>query len=368
MVTITFMLSLFYGCVEVGGVRLQREISYSRNVFLPLTNMCRNRCAYCGFRRDPGDGAWFMSPQQVLALAQRGKEAGCSEALFTLGELPEVHPQAREKLEEFGYRSTVDYLVDLCRQVLEIGLLPHTNAGVLQESELRRLRRYNASMGLMLESIAELQAHSRSPGKAPRLRLATIEAAGRLNIPFTTGILIGIGESMEDRVRSLVKIKELQERYGHIQEVIIQPFDPKPGTPMASWRRPDEGTLLSTVALARSILPDTSIQVPPNLLSRNGKITPPGSPDFVVAVSEVISAGASDFGGISPVTPDFINADRPWPGASQLRAAIEQAGGKPRERLPIYPRFVREEKFMSKEVRELVRDLADEEGYRAAAL
>jgi len=353
---------------EVEGVPFKKEISYSRNVFLPVTNMCRNYCSYCGFRRDPGSGAWFMSPEEVLELAKLGKDAGCSEALLTLGELPEVHSLAREKLAEFGYRSTVDYLVDLCKRLLEIGLLPHTNAGILKETELQRLRRYNASMGLMLETTAELQAHRRSPGKDPRLRLETIEAAGKLSIPFTTGILIGIGETQEDRVHSLMKIRELQERYGHIQEVIVQPFDPKPGTQMQSCRRPDESTLLGTVALARSIIPDVSVQVPPNLLGQNGAMAQPGSPEFERAVAEAVRAGASDFGGISSVTPDFINIEHPWPSAAQLRAAIEHAGYKPRERLPIYPRFIKEERFMSKEVRELVNDLADEEGYRAETL
>ncbi|MGC8816815.1 MAG: 7,8-didemethyl-8-hydroxy-5-deazariboflavin synthase CofG [Candidatus Hadarchaeum sp.] len=347
---------------------LKKEISYSRNVFIPVTNLCRNRCHYCGFRRDPGDGAWFMSPEEVLSLARRGREAGCSEALLTLGEFPEVHPSARERLDEFGYRTTVDYLVDLCRQILEIGLLPHTNAGVLEQSELQRLCRYNASMGLMLETTAQLPAHSMSPGKDPKLRLATIEAAGKLGIPFTTGILIGIGESQKDRAQSLLEIRNLQEKYGHIQEVIIQPFDPKPGTVMQSWPVPDEETLLTTVALARSILPGVSVQVPPNLLSLNGSVVGPENPKFKIAVSKAISAGASDFGGISSVTPDFINVNRPWPSPAQLRSAIEFAGCRPRERLPIYPAFIRASRFMSSEVKRLVLDLADEEGYRAEPL
>ncbi|MGQ9787697.1 MAG: 7,8-didemethyl-8-hydroxy-5-deazariboflavin synthase CofG [Candidatus Hadarchaeaceae archaeon] len=343
---------------------IKGEISYSRNVFLPVTNLCRNRCYYCGFRKDPGKGAWFMPPEEVLVLAKLGKEAGCTEALLTLGEYPEVHPLVREKLDELGYRTTVDYLVDLCKQILEIGLLPHTNAGVLERSELQRLRRYNASMGLMLETTAQLPAHSMSPGKDPQLRLSTIEDAGKLSIPFTTGILIGIGESPNDRRRSLLEIKKLQERYGHIQEVIIQPFDPKPGTMMQSWQPPDEKIMLTTVALARSILPDVSVQMPPNLLKIDRSVVLPGSPEFKIAVSRVILAGASDFGGISSVTPDFINFERPWPSLTQLRAAIEYAGYRPRERLPIYPRFIKEERFISSEVKKLVFDLADGEGYR----
>lgn len=346
-------------------MQLKKEISYSRNVFIPLTNMCRNRCSYCGFRRDPGEGSWFMSPHEALELAKRGKAAGCSEALITLGELPEVHAEARAKLENFGFSSTVDYLAELCKQILGLGLLPHTNAGALELSELLRLRRYNASMGLMLENATELSAHEDSPGKAPELRIKTIEAAGELKIPFTTGILVGVGETFDDLIQSLLTIRSLHGRYGHIQEVIIQPFDPKAGTQMASCPRPDWRKILEIVAFARSALPNVGIQVPPNLLSRNGRLAQPGSQDFENAVAEIILAGADDFGGISPITPDFINIEAAWPSANQLRSAIIRSGFRPRERLPIYPVFVKEEMFMSAEVRKLVNGLADEEGYRA---
>ncbi|MFQ6130247.1 MAG: 7,8-didemethyl-8-hydroxy-5-deazariboflavin synthase CofG [Candidatus Hadarchaeaceae archaeon] len=338
-----------------------REISYSRNVFLPITNLCRNRCLYCGFRHDPNDGAWFMSPEEVLELAERAKAAGCSEALLTLGERPEVHAEAREKLEEFGYGNTVDYLQSLCERTLELGLLPHTNAGLLSERELRRLRRFNASMGLMLECAAELPAHRDSPGKNPKLRLGVIEAAGKLRIPFTTGLLIGVGESPEDRAQSLLAIQELHERYDHIQEVIIQPFVPKPNTPMENCAGPSEAELLATVAMARSLMPEINIQVPPNLLG----VVQRGGYEFKKAVEAVILAGANDFGGISSLTRDFINPEDPWPSITELRAAIERAGFVPRERLPIYPRYVKDERFMSREVRERVLMLAGEDGYRA---
>jgi len=333
-----------------GGSGPRREVSYSRNVFLPVTNLCRNRCAYCGFRRDPNDGAWFMSPAQVLELAKRSKVAGCSEALLTLGERPEVHAEAKEKLEAFGYGSTIDYLEYLCKQILELGLLPHTNAGLLNERELRQLRRYNASMGLMLECAAELPAHAQSPGKDPKLRLEVVKTAGKLRIPFTTGLLIGIGESSENRARSLLAIRELQAKYGHIQEVIIQPFVPKPNTPMATYAGPSEGELLATVAMARRLMPEMNIQVPPNL---------------VRDLNQFLLTGANDLGGISSVTPDFVNPEQPWPSVAELRAAVERAGFVPRERLPIYPRYVKDEKFMSREVRMSVLALADEDGYRA---
>jgi FO synthase subunit 1 len=325
-------------------------VSYSRNVFLPVTNLCGNSCDYCGFRREPEKGAWFMLPEDVLWLAEKAKRMGCSEALITLGERPEVHREARERLDELGFGSMVEYIEYLCRKILEIGLLPHTNAGLLRWGELKQLRRYNGSMGLMLECIADLPAHRRSPGKNPMHRLQVIEAAGKLRIPFTTGLLVGIGESHEDRVKSLLAIRELHKRYGHIQEVIIQPFEPKPGTPMANYPRPAPSELLATVSAARSLLPDIGIQVPPNLV-----------PDF----SSFLHAGANDLGGISPLTPDFINPEHPWPSIAELRASIRRAGFIPRERLPIYPRYVKDERFMSKEVGKVVREVADEEGYRA---
>lgn len=331
------------------NAHIGREVSYSNNVFLPITNLCRNLCSYCGFRRDPNDGAWFMSPEEVIELAKRAKVAGCSEALITLGERPDVHVEAREKLEEFGYKNTVDYLTEICKQILELGLLPHTNAGTLNERELLRLRRYNASMGLMLECAAELPAHKNSPSKNPKSRLKVIEAAGKLRIPFTTGLLVGIGESFEDRVRSLLEIKNLHDRYGHIQEIIVQPFAPKPNTQMASCAGPNEVELLSTVVTARSFMPEMSIQVPPNLVSDVGRF---------------LLAGANDLGGISSVTPDFINPERPWPTIKKIEAAIENIGFSPRERLPIYPRYALDKSFMSKEVYECASKLADVDGYR----
>jgi len=283
-----------------------------------------------------------MSPEDVIEVAKRAKVAGCSEALLTLGERPDVHAEVREKLDALGYENMMDYIEDLCGQILELGLL--------SERELRHLRRCNASMGLMLECVADLPVHRNSPGKDPRRRLKVIEVAGKLRIPFTTGLLIGIGEKFEDRVQSLLAIRKLHKRYDHVQEIIIQPFDPKPGTPMENRPRPSESELFATVALARSVMPDMNIQVPPNLVSN---------------VSHLLLAGANDLGGISPVTPDFINPEQPWPSVAELRAAIKRAGFTPRERLPIYPRYAKDERFMSEEVREHVRELADEEGYRA---
>jgi FO synthase subunit 1 len=325
-----------------------RVVTYSPNVFVPLTTFCRNRCAYCGFRREEGE-ATLLSPQEVFSLVLRGKKAGCSEVLFTLGERPEVHPRARRELEGMGYRSISDYLEELCRHILRLGLLPHTNAGILDVEELRRLRRYNASMGLMLECASRLEAHRESPGKDPGVRLEFIERAGELRIPFTTGILVGIGEGREDRRRSLEEIGRLHERYGHIQEVIIQPFSPKPGTPMGSLPPPPEEEVLETVRMAAEILPpEVGIQIPPNLVE-----------DVVPFLRE----GANDLGGISEVTPDFVNPERPWPGLPSLRRRLEAEGFRLRGRLPLYPRYARDPSFMSEEVRGVVSRLADEEGY-----
>jgi FO synthase subunit 1 len=291
-----------------------------------------------------------MDPEEVIMLSSQAKAVGCSEALLTLGERPELHAEAREKLEKLGYQSTVDYLVDVSREILELGLLPHTNAGLLNERQLKRLRRYNASIGLMLESAVELPAHACSPGKDPKLRLEMIEAAGRLRIPFTTGLLIGIGESSEDRVQSLLAIQSLHERYGHIQEIIIQPFAPKPNTPMANCHAPSVEEVLSTVTVARSMMPEMNIQVPPNLVAN---------------VRHFLRAGANDLGGISILTHDFINPEHPWPSVAELRTEVERAGSVLRERLPIYPRYALDTGFMSMEVKERVLELAGEDGYRA---
>ncbi|MEM1689288.1 MAG: 7,8-didemethyl-8-hydroxy-5-deazariboflavin synthase subunit CofG [Candidatus Hadarchaeales archaeon] len=330
-----------------------RTITYSRNVFIPVTNVCRNKCHYCGFRRDPHNG-WLMKPDEIKALGERARAAGYCEALITLGERPEVYPSYSLKLSDLGYRTTVDYLVDISRMMLNMNLLPHTNAGSITYEEMKKLRRYNASMGLMLECATRLPAHEESPGKRPEIRLEVIRNAGELKIPFTTGLLIGIGESRKDRLFSLFEIKKLQERYGHIQEVIIQPFSPKPNTVMESCPPPSLSEVIWTVRKAREILEDVAIQVPPNLID----LSPPN-------VLAILDAGANDFGGISPITPDFINPENPWPEVEKLRTIVESLGFRLRERLPIYPKFVMDEQFMSAEVKRIVRSLSDEAGYRA---
>src|SRR5277367_1989971 len=247
-------------------------ITYSRKVFLPLTNLCRDYCGYCTFRRDPGDpGAHTMTPDEVMEVVRAGEKMGCTEALFSLGDKPELlFPEMRDTLRHLGYKSTLHYLEAVCELILrETTLLPHPNPGLLSAEWIARLAAVSPSMGLMLEStnralLARGAAHDNAPDKGPAKRLRTIEEAGKQGIPFTTGLLIGIGESLEDRVDTLIAIRDLHERYGHIQEVIVQNFRAKPAIPMAHWPEPSHGEMLRAVAVARLLLPEVNIQAPPN--------------------------------------------------------------------------------------------------------
>ncbi|MDW7725762.1 MAG: 7,8-didemethyl-8-hydroxy-5-deazariboflavin synthase subunit CofG [Candidatus Methanoperedens sp.] len=321
-------------------------VTFSRNVFIPLTNICRNRCAYCGFRRGiEHPEATLLLPAEVEAILSQGARAGCTEALFTFGERPGEVPGFNAWILELGYDNIIDYHVELCKLSIRKGLLPHSNPGVMGKDELLKLKPYNASMGLMLETTAQVEAHRGCTGKHPGVRLETIENAGKLRIPFTTGILIGIGETLDDRVRSIETIARLHEKYGHIQEVIIQNFTPKHGTKMAQSPPPGINGIKKTVAMARKLLPDdVAVQVPPNLVN-------PG---------ELVKCGANDLGGISPVTIDYINPEEAWPGIAQLH---ETVGVPLRERLPIYPGFVKE-KLYSEELSPLIRKFSDSEGFR----
>jgi FO synthase len=333
-------------------------VTFSKKVFTPLTTLCRDYCSYCTFRKDPGQpGAHFMTPDEVLALAEQGRRAGCKESLFSLGDQPErIFPEAREFLHKQGFARTLDYLAAMSELVLEkTGLLPHANPGVMDRSALERLKDSNASVGLMLENVSprlmrEGLPHANAPDKVPALRLRTIEEAGKLSIAFTTGILIGIGETMEERIDSLFAIRTLQEKYGHIQEVIIQNFRAKPEIPMASHPEPSLEDMLRIVALARLILgPQMNVQAPPNL-SYN---------DF----PRLLDAGINDWGGISPVTKDFINPEAAWPQISRLQSETESRGFTLRERLALYPEFVAADKFLSSRVRSHVDAIADADGY-----
>ncbi len=309
-------------------------ITYSRKVFIPLTNLCRDYCRYCTFRRDPGQpGSHTMTPDEVLEVVRAGEKLGCTEALFSLGDKPEMlFPEMREALHHMGFRSTLHYLERICELVLEEStLLPHPNAGLLSPEWIERLARFAPSMGLMLESMSlELlrpgAAHDNAPDKVPMRRLQTIMDAGRLHVPFTTGLLIGIGETPDDRISTLLTIRELHREYGHIQEVIIQNFRVKPEIPMADWPEPSRGEMLRTIAVARLLLGDMNIQAPPNLSTPN--------------YEELLSAGINDWGGVSPLTPDFINPEAPWPHLRELEARTAAAGYRLVQRLPVYPEFV----------------------------
>jgi FO synthase len=335
-----------------------RRITFSAKVFIPLTTLCRDYCGYCTFRKDPGEpGAFTMTPDQVLALARAGARLGAKEALFSLGDKPEaLFAEHRALLRAMGHRTTLGYLRAVSQQVLkETGLLPHANPGLMTERDLASLREVNVSMGIMLEStstrlLAPGAAHDRAPDKVPERRLRTIARAGALAIPFTTGILIGIGETLVERVESLLAIRQLHERYGHIQEVIIQNFRAKPTIPMRNWPHAHAEDLLRTVAVARLLLgPGMNIQAPPNL--------------SVEGYDRLPAAGLNDWGGISPLTPDHINPERPWPGLAELRRRTESAGHELRERLAIYPEYATRCDFLDDRLRERVARAVDAEGF-----
>ncbi len=336
-----------------------RLVSYSRKVFIPLTKLCRDVCHYCTFAERPRAGhPAYLSADDVLAIARAGAAAGCTEALFTLGDKPELrYRAAREALGALGHETTISYLREMCALVLkQTSLLPHVNPGVMTRDEIESLREVSASMGVMLESSSARlcepgQVHYGSPDKAPAARLATIALAGELAVPFTTGILIGIGETRAERLESLLAIRELHERHGHIGEVIVQNFRAKPNTKRASAPDPDLDDLLWSVAVTRLILPDdVHVQAPPNL-SRG-------------VYEKLISAGIDDWGGVSPITPDHVNPEAPWPHLDDLARRTAAMGKILVARLPAYPRAVAQpERWFAPAVATRVRQLADSQGW-----
>jgi FO synthase len=332
--------------------RTGTRITYSPKVFIPLTMLCRDKCGYCTFAQPPARlESPYMTPDEVLRVARQGAAVGCHEALFTLGERPEErYPVARSWLDEHDYGSTVDYLAAMAKLVLdETGLLPHANAGALHRDELLRLRAVSPSQGMMVETLnADVAAHRGSPDKTPERRLATLELAGELAIPFTTGILVGFGESREDRIAALEAIAESHRRHGHVQEVIVQNFLPKPGTAMHAAPPCPVDDHLDAVALARVILPpEVHVQAPPNLAD-----DPAG----------LLAAGIDDWGGVSPVTADFVNPERPWPALDRLREVTERAGFELAPRLTVYPELASDpERWLHPDVRFAVLDRSDAE-------
>jgi len=335
-----------------------KTVTFSPKVFIPLTNLCRDFCGYCTFRKSPQDpGAKTLTPEEVLEVVRRGKRLGCTEVLFSLGDRPEaIFPEMREFLTRRGHQRTLDYLYEVCAAVLEeTGLLPHSNPGLMGRTDLSRLREVNVSLGLMLENLSHRLLrpwgpHFNAPDKKPSLRLKTIEEAGKLRIPFTTGILIGIGENWPERIDSLIAIREMHERYGHVQEVIVQNFRSKPATPMSAWPEPAPEEMVKTIAMARLILGgEMNIQAPPNL-HPNG-------------YERYLAAGINDWGGVSPLTADFINPEAPWPALGTLAENTARAGFVLKARLPIYPEFISKgEVFIAPSLRSRVERFCGEDG------
>lgn len=334
-------------------------ISYSRKVFIPLTHLCRDVCHYCTFAKVPKQiPKPFMSVEEVLQVARRGVELGCQEALLTLGEKPELrYRTARVALAELGFKTTLEYVAHVAQAIVEeTGLLPHINAGCMDAAEIAMLRKYSASMGIMLESSSDRlgekgMPHHGSPDKIPARRLETIALAGEAKVPFTSGILIGIGETRLERIESLLALRDLHQKYGHIQEVIIQNFRAKPDTLMAGAPEPDQEDLRWTIAVARIIFgSDMNIQAPPNLMPES--------------LEPIIDAGINDLGGISPLTPDYVNPEAPWPHLDQLEEQLSSIGRHLQQRLTLYPEYVRnEEVWVAPTLRAQVLRLADGQGY-----
>lgn len=313
------------------------HVTYSRKVFLPVTNLCRDRCSYCTFRKDPGDpGAWTMRPEEIAAWSRRGQELGCKEALMCLGDKPEVaFKEYRATLDELGVRSTIEYVARACEIALQQGLLPHTNAGLMTREEMAMLRPLNASMGLMLENISPRLrgrggVHQAAPDKDPALRMKMIDEAGELKIPFTSGILLGIGETTAERAQSLFALRGSHQRHGHVQEVIVQNFRAKPEIAMADAPEPDAFDMVRAIATARLVLGSkANVQAPPNL-----------SPN---QIELFLRAGINDWGGISPLSKDYVNPEAPWPHIERLGERCARAGFTLGERLAVYPEYIEDE-------------------------
>ena len=344
---------------ELADLAFGNRITYSPKVFIPLTMLCRDVCHYCTFAKPPEKGQRaYMSIDEMIEIARAGAGAGCKEALFTLGDKPELRYRvAREELDRMGFESTIAYLAQAAKAVMdETGLLPHLNPGILSPDDFEVLRDVAPSMGIMIESTSDrlLQkgmAHHGSPDKVPALRLATLELAGRFKVPFTTGVLIGIGENWRERAETLLAIAESHRRNGHVQEVIVQNFRAKPDTLMSNHPEPDDDEILASIALARLILPeDVSVQAPPNLAS---------SDETLVAY---IEHGINDWGGVSPITIDHVNPEAPWPDLDRLESVTARAGGVLVPRLTVYPRYAFDDEWVSKKVRPAVLAAADGEG------
>lgn len=341
-----------------GYVRDRRKgktLTYSPKVFLPITNLCRDFCSYCTFRKSPAEPeAWTMLPEEVRSACRAARRLGCIEALMCLGDKPELAFDAyRSTLAVLGHRSTIEYVLQCCTIALEEGLLPHTNAGLMTREEMRRAKTVNVSLGLMLENVSTRLRqrggpHHHAPDKDPELRLRMIEEAGELRIPFTTGILLGIGETDAELVRSIAALGELHDRHGHIQEIIVQNFRAKPGTAMAAAAEPQSYDTARVVAVTRLMLPDMNVQAPPNLNPYDLRL--------------LLAAGLNDWGGISPLTRDFVNPEAPWPQVAVLRSTCAAEGFSLQPRLPIYADYVDRPGFLDPALREPVARVSAQRG------
>ncbi|MFQ5929829.1 MAG: 7,8-didemethyl-8-hydroxy-5-deazariboflavin synthase CofG [Acidobacteriota bacterium] len=340
-----------------------RIISFSPKVFIPLTQLCRDFCSYCTYRQSPNEAQHlYMTPEEILKVAKAGEERGCREALFVLGERPEQRYAApRRWLHDHGYDSSLHYLYEMCKLILrESALYPHSNPGTMTHREMMALKEVNASLGLMLESSSVRLCdkggpHEHAPSKRPQVRLTVLRRAGELKIPFTTGLLIGIGETMEERLEALRAIADLHKKYGHIQEVIIQNFRSKPDTPMGEAPEPSIQEILETVAMARLTLGgEMNIQVPPNLSMHNGKAS------YLV----YLKGGINDWGGISPLTIDYVNPEAPWPHIVRMRRQMIEQGFELRARFPVYPEYILQKSdYLPESVKRRLHSEADSQGY-----
>ncbi len=316
--------------------REHNYVTYSKNVFIPLTEICKNDCGYCAFKKDPNNPETILlkDKKEVLKILKEAEKYGCKEALFTMGEDADSNELVKAKLKEYGFENMVDYIYDICKLTVEkTSLLPHTNAGNFSYESMKKLKEYNVSMGMMLENsskrLMNTIAHKKSPGKNPEIRLETIINAGKLKIPYTTGILIGIGEDKEEIADSLIEIKKINDKYGHIQEVIIQNFTSSPGIKMENYPEPSLLDMVRTVAAAQLLFKNISIQVPPNLNYDTNQI-------FLIC-------GTDDWGGVSPISEDYVNPNSPWPTINHLKKLTEDAGLKLKERLAIYDKYINSE-------------------------
>ena len=344
---------IFDAASKIRDKRKGKAVSFSKKAFFNIINMCRDTCSYCTYKAEPNDTKLsLMDKKTVRELAVLAKKYNCTEALFVTGERPEQkYPEAKKWLASQGFSSTAEYLIHCSEMVLNEGVFPHTNAGNLSKDEMRELQKTNASMGLMLENssprLREIgMPHHNAPSKEPSTRLNILKNSGELKIPMTTGILVGIGESMEENIQSIFDIKKIDDKYGNIQEIILQNFHPKPKTSMSRHSTPEEDYFKMIVALCRIIMPNANIQIPPNLSPEN--------------YHEFLSVGINDWGGISPITSDYVNPEFSWPNIQNIEKKCNNAGFSFKARFPVYPEFI---PLVNNDLKQRISLIADEENY-----